>query len=161
MIAFDETFWVGAATVIFVALVFKPVSRAICAALDKRSVAIQAELDEASRLKEEAQQLLAQYKRRQQEVLEQADGIVKHAEEEAQRLLKDAESELEASLNARIEKSIQKISLYEESVKQELYNHAVDAITQTVRNLTTEKMTEEVSAKLVDNALGSIKQKLN
>ena len=50
---FNETFWVGLAFAIFVAVVFKPVSKKLSAALDDRAQKISDELDEAVRLREE------------------------------------------------------------------------------------------------------------
>ena len=51
--------------------------------LDSRAEGIQAELNEARALRDEAQSLLASYERKQREVQEQADRIVEAAKEEA------------------------------------------------------------------------------
>ncbi len=51
----DPTFWVAVAFVIIVAAVFRPVGRAVVAALDDRSARIAQQLDEAQDLREEAQ----------------------------------------------------------------------------------------------------------
>ena len=60
----DATFWVAVAFVLFVALcIYMGLHRTIIDALDQRSARIKAELDEAVRLKEEAQKLVAEYQR--------------------------------------------------------------------------------------------------
>jgi len=52
--------------------------------LDKRAEGIQAELDEAKALREEAQTLLASYERKQKDVAEQAERIVSDAKRDAE-----------------------------------------------------------------------------
>ena len=64
-------------------LVYFKVPGLIGGMLDKRAEGIQSELDEARKLREEAQTLLASYERKQKEVQEQADRIVASAKEEA------------------------------------------------------------------------------
>jgi F-type H+-transporting ATPase subunit b len=51
--------------------------------LDQRAEGIQADLDQARLLREEAQGILAEYERKQKEVQEQADRIVEAARAEA------------------------------------------------------------------------------
>ncbi|MFL5049414.1 MAG: ATP F0F1 synthase subunit B, partial [Xanthobacteraceae bacterium] len=64
----NAEFWVAVAFIIFVAIAFyMGLHRSILDALDQRGARIKAELDEALRLKEEAQKLLAEYRRRHSE----------------------------------------------------------------------------------------------
>ena len=58
----DPEFWVLVAAVLFVAAVWKPAKKSLIGALDERASRIRAELDEATKLREEAEQLLAQYR---------------------------------------------------------------------------------------------------
>ena len=94
---FDQTFWVALAFVMFIAVVYKPVSRKMAAALDARAEKIKQELDEAVRLREEAQALLAGYERRQNEALKEAEDILGHAREEAERPIEGDELLQEAA----------------------------------------------------------------
>ena len=65
----DPTFWVMIAFVIFVGALARPISGAITAGLDKRADKIHAELEEAEKLREEAQDLLASYQRQQRDAV--------------------------------------------------------------------------------------------
>ena len=98
---FDQTFWVALAFVMFIAVVYKPVSRKMAAALDARAEKIKQELDEAVRLREEAQALLAGYERRQNEALKEAEDILGHAREEAERQTRQAGEALEVFIRRR------------------------------------------------------------
>lgn len=160
--AFDETFWVGTSFVLFVALVYKPVASFITKGLDNRADRIQKELDEALRLKEEAQALLASYQRKQQQAEADAKDIVTHAQEEAKRLLKEAEEELEASLNVRIEMAMKKIANYENSVVSEVRNNAVDVAIEAVKDLVTQRLELDPKAadSLVDDSIDNLSKKL-
>ena len=70
---FGEAFWVGLAFIVFVAAIYRPVGKMMGAALDNRAQRIQEELEEAVRLREEAQALLAGYERQQNEAVKQAE----------------------------------------------------------------------------------------
>ena len=87
----DEKFWVAVSFVTFFALAWKPVGRILASALDKRSQQIEASLAEASRLREEAQELLASFQRRQCEALLEAEEILNKAKAESDLMLREAE----------------------------------------------------------------------
>ena len=77
-------FWVAAAFVIFMGLlVYYGVPGLIGKALDDRADMIRKELDEARRLREEAQNLLADYQRKAREAEEAAAAAAAQAEAEA------------------------------------------------------------------------------
>ena len=63
----DPHFWVYVAFVAVVGLSWRRVGRAIAAALDARAAKIQARLDEARKLRDDAQDLLAAYQRKQRD----------------------------------------------------------------------------------------------
>ena len=79
----EPEFWTGLAFIIFVVLMFKPLKKALLAGLDSRIEQIRSEVEEAQRLREEAQTLLASYQRKQREAAQEAEEIVKQAKEDA------------------------------------------------------------------------------
>ncbi len=73
----EPEFWVFVGFVIFVGiLVYVGVPKMLLSALDDRGKRVQAELDEARRLKDEAQKLLAEYKAKQRQADEEAVAII-------------------------------------------------------------------------------------
>lgn len=157
----DPQFWVAISFVLFVAAVFKPVGKVICASLDNRSLKIQKDLDEALRLKEEAQALLASYQRKQKEAAEEAHKILENAKTESERLLADAEKKLEENLNKKIQLAMQKIANYEHSVMQEVRNNSIDLAINTVRRLIEESLNKKISDDLVSRAVAEMNSKLH
>ena len=80
----NTDFVVLLAFIVFIAvLVYFKVPGMIGGMLDRRAEGIQADLDEARSLREEAQTILASYERKQKEVASQAEAIVGHGPEAA------------------------------------------------------------------------------
>ena len=82
--------WVAVAFVFFLVALFKPIKKMLTSKLDGRTETIKSELDEAQRLREEAQHTLAEYQRKQRDALKEAEGILAEARAEAGRLEKAA-----------------------------------------------------------------------
>ena len=94
--------WVGIGLVLFFAiLVMAGVPKLIAGVLDAKADKIQSELDEAARLRAEAEALLAQIKLEKAEAEAQAADMLKAAEADARRLEADAKVKLEEALARR------------------------------------------------------------
>ena len=86
---------------IFLAFVGPKVWKMIVTGLDQRAMRIKGQLDEAQKLRDEAQALLNEYQRRQKEAAQEAEGILAAAKESAAHHTKDAMAALEASMARR------------------------------------------------------------
>lgn len=137
------------------------VVKAISAALDKRAGKISNELDEAQRLREEAQELLAKYQAKQREALKEADEIRAHAKSEADRMLVNAKAELEASLKRREQQAMDRISNLEAQAVAEVRAHVAEIATQATLAMVTKNVTGAKADELVDIAISEIKGRLN
>ena len=83
----DAEAWVAVAFVIFIGgLGYLGVHRKLIGALDERATRIRTELDEASRLRDEARALLIEYQRKHDEIKIEAQNIVAAAHAESGRL---------------------------------------------------------------------------
>ena len=158
---FGEAFWVSLAFIVFVAAVYRPVSKMMGAALDGRAEKIKDELDEAVRLREEAQTLLAGYERQQNEAVKEAEGILAHARDEAERQAQHATEALEELVRRREAQAMDRIARAEEEATAGVRAAAVDLAVQATRNLLTSELDEARRAKLVDDAIGELDDKLH
>ena len=158
---FGEAFWVSLAFIVFVAAVYRPVSKMMGAALDGRADKIRGELDEAVRLREEAQTLLAGYERQQNEALKEAEGILAHARDEAERQAVHAAEALEELIRRREAQAMDRIARAEEEATAGVRAAAVDLAIQATRKLLTSELDEARRAKLVDDAIGELDDKLH
>lgn len=154
-------FWVLVATVIFVSFAFRPARKAVVALLDDRADKIRAELEEAQRLREEAQATLAHYQRKQRDALKEAEDIIAHAREEAERLRQHAQTDLEASLKRREAQALDKIAQTEAQAVAEVRNLTVDLAVAASRKLLQENIDEKKGILLIDEAIAELPKHLH
>lgn len=154
-------FWVAIAFVIFVAALARKLLAMVRAALDARSARIESELDEARRLREDAQDLLASYQHRQREAVKEAEGILAQAREDAETIRTNAGAELQAALARRREQALDKIARAEAVAVQEVRAAAADLAFRATRRLIGETMDAGRDAKLVAETLDTIAKKLH
>src|SRR3954468_7058501 len=125
----EPEFWVAVAFVLFIGvLVYVGAHKKITDALDHRSARIKAELDEARRLREEAQKLLAEYQRKQREAEREAEAIVADAKAEAERVAAGAGSKMEEFVTRRTKLAETKIGQAEAQALADVRATAADAV---------------------------------
>ena len=116
--------WLLIALIVLIAIIYKPLTRTIFGALDGHAAKVRAELDEAKRLREEAQSLLAEHQRKLAAGKDQAQAIVEHARAEVQRQTERHGVELEATLQRRTEQAMERIAREEARALQEVRTQA-------------------------------------
>jgi len=159
---FDATFWVGIAFVVFVGLMlYFKVHRMIIGALDERAARIRGELEEAQRLREEAQALLASYERKQRDAMAEIEAIRQHAREEAAREAERASEKLEESLKRREELSLEKIALAEAQAAREVREAAVEAAIAAAGEVIRARLDQDGAKTLVENTIKDLRRHLN
>lgn len=158
----DPTLWVFIFLVIFIAiLVWQKVPGLITGALDKRANAIQLELDEARKLREEAQSILADYQRKAREAEEEAEGIVAQAKRESEAYAKEAREKLEETLERRSKAADLKIAQAEAQAINEVRAAAVDAAINASERLLGDKVKDGASDDLISKSISELKERLN
>jgi len=155
-------FWVAAAFVAFVALlVYYKVPGLITKALDERADAIRRELDEARRLREEAQQLLNDYQRKRREAEDEASAIIEQARREAETLAAETRQSLKESLERRTKLAEEKIARAEAQALNEVRAAAVDSAIAAAERIIRQKVTPDVNSRLIEQGIGEVKRRLN
>ena len=162
-VAFYATpdFWVLVAFVIIVVAIARPFLRFVTTALDKRSQTIAERLEEAQRLREEAQDLLASYQRKQRDAIKEAEEIVDHARRETERMGGRAAADLEKAVERRERLAMERIAQAEAKAIAEVRGEAVDIALEATRRLLAEKLTGKKADTLVDNAIKELPDKLH
>ena len=129
--------------------------------LDKRADDIKSELDEARRLREEAQTLLASYERKQKEVQEQADRIVSAAKEDAAAAATQARADLDKSVERRLAAAQDQIASAESSAVKAVRDQAVTIAVAAARDVIAKQMTASDGNALIDDAIAQVDAKLH
>lgn len=157
----EPEFWLAIAFAAFIILLAKPLGGKIGAALDTRSKLIEREIEEAAKLRDEAQTLLANYQRKSRDALKEAEGIIANAEAEARRIREDAAAELEASLKRREQLAMEKIAQAEARAVEDVRNAAVDVALAATRKLIEQNLDADKSKALVEDAIKDLPKRLH
>ena len=157
----DAHFWVGVAFVIFVlVLVRAGVHKLAWNALGESGRKIQGQLDEATRLREEAQALLNQIKVQREEAEKASREMLANAKEEAQRLQAEAKVKLEEQIKRRAELAERKIANAETQAQAEVKAAAAELAAQMAEQILVSRLAGATSDPLVDAAIGQMGAKL-
>src|SRR5262245_13264866 len=160
MLAQAET-WVAVAFVILVGvMIYFGVHNLIVNALDQRSGRIRGELDEARRIKEEAQALLAEYRRKQQTAEREAAEIIAGAKAEAERLAVEAKTRLDEFDAGRTRMAETKIAQAEARALADVRAAAADAAVAAAEKILTETVKGSVADNLDSKGIAEIRSKL-
>ncbi|MEQ8509359.1 MAG: F0F1 ATP synthase subunit B [Rhodospirillaceae bacterium] len=157
----DPSFWVGLAFVLVVGYLARPIARSVSASLDGRADKIRTQIEDARKLREEAQALLAEYQRKQRDALSEAESIVAQAKEEANRMKVQAEKDLEHSIARRQSQALERIAQSEAQAIASVRNTAVDVAVAAAEKLITDQMNADRQAALVDQSIKDLPGRLN
>lgn len=153
--------WATIGLLIFIGgAVYLGLPKMIGKALDGRINKISEELDEANRLREEAQALLAEYERKRKGAEAEAADIVTAAKDEAKMLAEEAKVSLEEMIARRTKSVEDKIAQAEAQALIEVRSKSADVAIEAARVLLVDQMSEQGDA-LVDSAITEVASRLN
>ena len=159
---FEAEFWVAAAFVIFVGVLgYFGVHKLLVKSLDDRRDRIKAELDDARRLKAEAEALLASYRSKQHEAEQEAQAIVSSAKAEAERLAAEAETKLEEFVIRRTKMAEGKIAQAEAQALADVRSAAAEAAVTAAETILARTVKDKVADDLIAKGIADLKGKLN
>ena len=154
--------WATVALFIFLGIIaYLKVPGMISKALDARAAKIRSDLDEARRLREEAQALLADFQQKRKQAEKEAGDIVTAAKREAEMLLADAHKKTEDYVTRRTAMAEQKIAQAEREAVNEVRSSAVDIAVEAARKLLAESPEIKAGEELFKSSLQELKSKLN
>lgn len=156
------TFWAFMALLVFLALmIYLKVPGKITAALDARSAKIRQDLDDARRLREEAQALLAEYARKRTEAEAEAEAIVTQARREAEGLTEEARERM-ADYVARRTRAVEaRIAQAETQAVAEVRGRAIDVAAAAAARILADKAQGATGDQLVERSIASVRSRLN
>jgi F-type H+-transporting ATPase subunit b len=157
----DPRFWVAVAFFIFIGLSYKKAAAFVTRKLDERSAKIKSELDEARRLREEAQAVLDQYRSKQSEYLKEAEALLDGARRDADVLRAQAEKDLQAAMDSRMKQAMDRIAQEEGKAVADVRNHVVDIALAAARALIVDHVSTLSQDELVRLALTDIERKIH
>jgi F-type H+-transporting ATPase subunit b len=158
----NPLFWVLIAFVAFLALLaYYRVPAVVGKALDDRAEGIRKELDEARKLREEAQSLLTDYQRKAREAELEAQSIIEQAKREAEALASESRKALTESLERRSKIAEDKIARAEAQALGEVRSVAVETALAAAHEILKTRATGATADSLVSQSIGDLSGKLN
>src|SRR5689334_9481778 len=155
---YEAEFWVAVSFFIFIGvLVYLGIHKKVVSALDARAFRISKELEEARRLREEAEKLLADYRRKLGDVVTEVDNIIALAAKQAETLAEETRQSLKEHVDRRIKLAEERIARAEMEAVCELRNDAVDVAIAAAQNLIAAKLTPDRAKKLVSESTKALK----
>jgi len=149
--------WVAIAFVIFLGLlVYLGAHRTVIGGIDQRQARIKAELDEAVRLREEAQAVLADFERKGREAESEAAAIIAGAKAEAERLAAEAKARMEDFVSRRTKMAEAKIAQAEAQALADVRAAAADTAVAAAEKILAASAKGQVAERLVASGIEDV-----
>ena len=157
----DATFFALVALIIFLGVViYFKAPQMLTGSLDKRAARIADELEEARKLREEAQALLAEYQRKQRDAEKEAADIIAAAETNAARMTEEAKLGLEDLIARRTKMAETKIAQAEAQALQDVRSIAADAAISAAERILSAKMSGKAADSQISDSIAEVKSRL-
>ena len=158
----EAEFWVAVAFVIFIGILWKlGVHKSAVKALDARSQRIASELDEARKLRDEAQSILAESEKKRRQAEHEAQDIITGARAEAERVAAEAKQKAEEFVARRTAMAQQKIAQAETQAVAEVRAAAAEAAVKASEKVLSQTVRGKVADDLLSQGIRDVKTKLN
>ncbi len=154
----DPQFWVFIAFIIFIGLMIKPVRKMLSINLGDKIQEIKDSIDQAEKIKNDAQLALSEIKKRQNEVKKEIDLIEHEAKEKITIVEKNAHTKLVDQINKRNALASVKIDQMTREANTEIQKHITQIAISATVNILEKKLNDKEKQNLINqsvNELGS------
>jgi F-type H+-transporting ATPase subunit b len=158
----DAPFWALISLVLFFAvIIYMKVPGTLAGGLDKRAQTIKNELDQAQKLRTEAEALLKEYQRKAKAAEAEAGEIVEQAKREAAALATEAKRRTEEYVASRTRLAEQKIAQAETQAIQEVRALSADVAVKAAETILAARVKGGAGDALIARSISDVKAKLN
>ena len=152
----DPQFWVFIAFTIFVAIIFKPIKKIFISSLDNKIQTIKNSIDQAEKIKNEAQNALSQIKKRQNDVKLEIKEIKNKAKEKLANIEQHFNQKLNEQIKKRKELAKIKIEQIARDTNLQIQNHIVQNAIKTTVILLEKKLDQNEKQKLINGSVAEL-----
>ncbi|WP_370931264.1 hypothetical protein [Bartonella sp. DGB1] len=154
----DASLWSLIALILFIImLIFLGVPKAIKCFLDDRAKRIASDLNEAQRLKQEANELLETYKAQSEKAKQEAEELIAYARSEAARIVTEAEVEMEQYLAKSMQLAKNKIEYAEMEACKEVRNLVIKLSGKVAEDILSTEVNNNVQKNILQQSIQDIK----
>ena len=146
-------FWSLISFGLLLALLYKFALPPIVGALEAREKTIKGSLEEAKRLRTEAEQLLAQYQARLKRAEEEAEKILTETQQRVQRLLEENQQRIGQETQRMMAEARQEILREQQKALNELKRHVVDLPLLATEKVLRRTLNDSDHLRLIEESL--------
>lgn len=157
MLEKDAT-WVAIGFVLFIImLIYFKVPGQITKILDNRAEKIKNELDEAKKLREEAQAMLADFQKKNKEAEKSAKALIDEAKKIAKNYEKEAKSKFDENMERRKKLLDEKLKRAEVEALNQIKNDITDIVFEAIdKSLSNNKINKDASDRIIETGIKEI-----
>ena len=152
----DPQFWVFVAFVIFCIAIFKPVRKILASGLDKKINEIKNSIDQAEKIKNEAQITLSEIKKRQNEVKQEIEIIQNNAKEKIISIEQMFNQKLNEQIKKRNEQTKIKIEQMFRDANTQVQQYIVQNAIKATIAILEKKLNQSEKQKLINQSIGDL-----
>lgn len=156
----NPEFWVGVGLLLFFGIVWWKARAMIAGMLDAKALTIQTDLDEAARLRAEAEAMLVDIRAQREDAERQATEMLKAAEADAARLAVEAKAKLEEQITRRAALAERKIASAEAEAAADVKAVAADLAAQAAEQIFAARLATAKTDPQVDQAIAGLAARL-
>ena len=152
----DVEFWVGAAFVLSALLLIKPLGKFIKSALKRRIDKVVTDIDEAVKLRDDAQNILSEYEHKFRDAKTQAQEIVSRSRKNLQHIKNNELAKLESDLQNKEKEADRRIKTATEKAKQEINLWASQISVDLAKKAINQYLQDTDQSRLIDEAINDL-----
>ena len=152
----DPQFWVFIAFIIFIGAIIKPVQKILTINLGDKIQEIKDSIDQAEKIKNDAQLTLSEVKKRQNEVKGEIELIEKEAKEKITIIEKNAQTKLIDQINKRNALASVKIDQMTRDANTEIQKHITQIAISAAVNILEKKLNDKEKQNLINQSINDL-----
>ena len=153
----DPQFWVAIAFAAFILAIFNPVRKILVSNLDNQIKQIKNNINEAEKLKNDAQITLSEIKKRQSDVKKEIELIRKDVKEKININERDAENKLKEQIEKHKNLNLMKIDQLTREANYEIQKYISELSLQAVEDVLVKKLNEKERQNLINKSMNELK----
>jgi len=150
------SFWVFVAIIVFAVFAGRKILDAINGMLDARTQSVRDALDEAARLKAEAEAMLEAAKAAQAQAIQDAKDILETAQAGAARMAAELAADAKTAAKWRERMALERIAAAEANAVKDVRAAAIDIATAAATAILREQFSAEADAAMIDHAIAGV-----
>lgn len=149
---FGESFWVAAAFVLLVLVIFRPIKKAMFNVLDRNALEATKMLEEATNLKEEAKNRLEEMSKKLEAMKVTANHIIEQAETEA-KSMSSMQKDVQLICAKKLELTKANLTAKEDIILKEVTTHVVNKAIESLQENLLKELDREMQINILENGL--------